>query len=142
MRAAAGKLLEATYGKKRWQPLWQWAYRQSLLGQNFGRSAVADSGELHALDHARSVLPDARVLLDVGANQGAWSVAAANAGRGTDSRFRAGSASFTALGNTVDERVTCVRAAVGDAAGTATLYAVQELFELSSLHSGTCGGAV
>ena len=76
VRALAGRILLSTAGRTRWQPAYRWAHDRALRGRNYGRSAVEESGERHALTYAHDRLPDARVLLDVGANRGTWSLEA------------------------------------------------------------------
>jgi FkbM family methyltransferase len=64
------------------QPLYGLLYRLSLLGMNIGGgSAVANSGEQRVLSYAAKVLsrrPEL-IVMDVGANVGDWTLAAASA---------------------------------------------------------------
>jgi FkbM family methyltransferase len=109
-------------------------HRQSLLGLNYGRGGVHDSGEDYALAYAAERMPDPAVVVDVGANIGDWSLAARETW--PDARvvaFEPSRTSFLRLTQRVDG-VECVRAACGETPGQATLYAVPGLPELSSLH--------
>lgn len=136
MRALAGRILLSTAGRQRWQPAYRWAHERALRGRNYGRSAVGESGERHALAYAHDRLPDAGVLLDVGANRGTWSLEAR--GLWPTAQIHAFEPSRRVHGElvaaTAGRGITCVRAACGDEPGTADLYAVDGLDELSSLH--------
>ena len=45
-------MLLSTAGRTRWQPAYRWAHDRALRGRNYGRSAVEESGERHALTYA------------------------------------------------------------------------------------------
>lgn len=132
MRAVRG-LVWLVCGKARWQPLFRRLHQLALAGLNYGRSEVADSGEAWALDYARSVVPDASVVFDVGANLGDWTIAAQRTWPGaTVHAFEPAGDIYRQLTARVD--AVCVQAAVGDAEGEAVLYAVAGVSGLSSLH--------
>lgn len=132
MRALRG-LVWAVCGKTRWQRVFRRLHELSLAGLNYGRSEVADSGEAWALDYARSVMPEAAVVFDVGANLGDWTLAAQKAWpAATVHAFEPAEDIYRQLAGRVG--AVCVQAALGDEEGEAVLYAVAGVSGLSSLH--------
>lgn len=127
---------DATHGKRRWQRFWHAAHEQSLLGLNYGRGGVHNSGEQFALTYAHEQAPDARVMIDVGANIGDWSLAARGLWpNAAIHAFEPSAGSYRRLLQATENRgIKCVLAACGETEGKATLYAVPGLSELSSLH--------
>ena len=121
-------------GKRRWQRIWRVLHQASLLGLNYGRANVDESGEEFALRYAAERVPDAQVLFDVGANAGDWTLAAQRTWpRATVHAFEPSTDTYSRLVERTPGAV-CVRAALGDTEADATLYAVAGQSGLSSLH--------
>jgi FkbM family methyltransferase len=132
-------VLGRTLGRTRWQWLWRALHGVSLLGLNYGRATVEDSGEQYALRYAAERAPRSRCIIDVGANSGSWTLAAQDAWpEATVHAFEPSAAMFGELSARVPGAVL-VQAALGDCEGVATLYAVPGLSGLSSLHNRDLG---
>lgn len=134
----AGRIGQATlgrtWGKKRWQRPWGLLHRISLLGLNYGWATVEKSGEEYALRYAARQLPDAQIVVDVGANLGDWTLAAQRTWpRATVHAFEPAHDVHEQLLERVPGAV-CMRAALGDVETEAVLYAVAGQTGLSSLH--------
>lgn len=128
--------MEHLHGKVRGQSAWRALHRQALLGMNYGRGGVEESGERYALTYAHAQMPMAQVILDVGSNIGDWSrLARATWPDAQIHAFEPSSATFTELvAASAEIDVLPVRAACGEAEGDAVLYAVPALSILSSLY--------
>ena len=62
---------------KRLQPLWEKLYHYSKIGMNlWGGASLKDSGEIYALQYAKSKVPNKRLItvFDVGANYGQYAI--------------------------------------------------------------------
>lgn len=134
-RRVGRAVLGRTWGRSRWQWLWGALHELSLLGLNYGRATVEESGEQYALRYAAGRAPDSRCLVDVGANSGSWALAAQETWPdATVHAFEPSTAMFGELSARVP-RAVLVNAALGEREGEATLYAVPGLSGLSSLHN-------
>jgi FkbM family methyltransferase len=132
-------VLGRTWGRARWQRVWAALHELSLVGLNYGRATVEESGEQYALRYAAARVPDGRCVVDVGANSGSWALAAQEAWpQATVHAFEPSTAMFDELSARVPGAVR-VQAALGDREGEATLYAVPGLSGLSSLHDRDLG---
>ena len=136
LRRTAGRALRLTAGKAEWQFIWRRLHAASLVGRNFGQADVDRSGELPALRYVRAKRPEAKVILDVGANVGHWSTQARRFWPSAAIHaFEPARETYERLVEARHEhRATCVQAACGAVSGTATLYAVRGFPGLSSLY--------
>jgi FkbM family methyltransferase len=127
-------IVALTCGKRRWQRAWRVLQELSLLGLNYGRATVDESGEESALRYAADRVPDAAILFDVGANSGDWTFAAQRTWpHATVHAFEPAHDTYRRLVERTHGAV-CVQAALGNADAEATLYAVAGQSGLSSLH--------
>lgn len=132
-------VLGRTWGRKRWQWLWGAVHELSLLGLNYGRATVEDSGEQYALRYAAEHAPHSRCIIDVGANSGSWTLTAQETWpEAAVHAFEPSTAMFRELSARAPGAVL-VQAALGEREGEATLYAVPGLSGLSSLHNRDLG---
>jgi FkbM family methyltransferase len=124
-------------GHVRTQPLFRWLHRVALFGRNFGEGDLRYSGERAVLLRSGRRLSSAKVIFDVGANFGDWSLAAAETWpAATIHAFEPAEAVFERLSEaTAGRNVRCVQAALSDEAGVATLHAVAGHPGLSSLYN-------
>ncbi len=138
-RSALGSLWSGRIGA---QPVYRFLHRAALRGRGFGVGEFADSGEVALLGRLSASVPRPRVIFDIGANVGGWSLAASR--EFPDARihaFEPSAAAFATLQAAVaDRNVTCVRAAASDGAGAAVLHAVPGLPGLTSLHDRDLSG--
>jgi FkbM family methyltransferase len=108
-------------------------------GMNIGGGGdLATSGESQVFEHVRAHGGPAPVVLDVGANEGAYALAARRA-LGPGARilaFEPSSTAFARLEAAVDgSDIEALRLALGEEAGTATLYADRDASRLASLYA-------
>ena len=127
-------VIARTCGRLRFQRTWRVLHQASLLGLNYGRATVDESGEEFALRYAAQRVPDAQVLFDVGANAGDWTLAAQRTWpQAAVHAFEPSTDTYRRLVERTSGAV-CVQAALGDVETDATLYAVAGQSGLSSLH--------
>lgn len=124
-------------GRMRSQRLYRRIYGIALRGRGYGASDIDGSGELALLDRLRSQRPGIKVILDVGANVGEWSRAAAERWpTAAIHAFEPGRVTFTALTSAVNDlSIRCNNAAVGERPGTAALHSIPGQPGMSSLHN-------
>ena len=116
-------------------------HRHALLGRNYGRSGVGDSGEEHALRYATTSMVMAPVVIDVGACEGDWTVAALKQWPGAVVHaFEPAPTSYDRLVERLGDRARCVQAACGEQQGSATLFSVPGQPGLTSLHNRDLSG--
>lgn len=97
----------------------------------YGVSTPESSGELRLLD----TLPQLNVIIDAGANRGAWAVEARKRWPSASIHaFEPAADTFDLLTAAVGDTVTCRRAALGDTPRTMTLHKVPGIDALASLH--------
>ncbi len=131
-----GRSLAIFAGRARYQRTFRRLHSATLAGRNYGPSDVARSGEIVALRHMRTSVPDATVIFDVGANAGDWTTQAAHLWPTANIHaFEPSVAMYRKLEKTTAElNVTCVRSAVSDHVGEAVLHGVLSQSGLSSLY--------
>jgi FkbM family methyltransferase len=131
----ASHLRRAVNGKARWQPLFRRLHRLALAGRNYGEGDCASSGEISVLRHSWTARAKDAVVLDVGANLGAWTEnVLAEWPNAQVHAFEPAAETFQSLVSRVGRRATCVNVACGAEVGQVTLHSVQGLPGLSSLY--------
>jgi FkbM family methyltransferase len=124
--------------RKSFQPFWERLHHYTRIGQNYWSSTVDESGELYALDFARTQLhaDGTAIVVDVGANAGQFAMAAAE-------RLKpAHIYSFEPSRKTFE----LLQTAIGDAALQAVIhpqpYALSDREEQAVLYSSQHGAAI
>lgn len=136
------RALRATAGRTRWQWLWRRLHAEALIGRNFGEGDFTRSGELAVLRRVQADRPNARVIVDVGANHGGWSLEARRLWpEAAIHAFEPSAATYERLVSATEGAgITCVRLACSDKPGVAELHSVPGLPGLSSMHERDLSG--
>lgn len=138
IKNAVFRIIRKTY----FQPLWEKLAHLSNIGQNFWSSVVHETGELYALDFARSRLANRSpyVVVDVGANIGQFALAAVAHLQPTRIySFEPSSAAFRRLSEEAQRQplldvVEPHSYALSDVSGEAVLYTSDPGATIASLH--------
>lgn len=130
------RFVRQTAGRRKWQVFYAKLHRMSLAGRNIGEGSFEVSGEIAVLDWAARTMPEAKVVVDVGANMGGWAMEAAR--RWPSARvfaFEPSASTFKQLVERAGSSVTCVQSAIGDTVEVARLHQVPGVSGLSSLYA-------
>lgn len=123
-------------GRPGLQPLYRFLRNMGLAGMGFDVAHFKDSGELEVLRAIAAQGTKLAVIIDVGAHIGEWSQAAhVFFPEASIYAFEPATANYARLEETVkDLPVTCVKAALSDTVGIATLHTYSSQPWLASLY--------